>query len=143
MSALGIVGNLVGTYFGGSAGGQIGKMAGELGSSVISSGSKTANAPSGGGGGGGAASAATSVQTALFSSQQARLRAEEEKRAGFVTKPRAQIESVHGTVAPPSIAAKVIASIAADNKGEAALNSLRNNMFQRQLSAMEAPLRNV
>ena len=142
MSALGVVGSLVGTYFGGSTGGQIGKMAGELGSSVISSGSKTANAPSGGGGGG-AASAGTSVQTALFSSQQALLRQEREKRAGFVPKPRAQLESARGTVADPSIAAKVIANIAADQEGKSAIASLRNNMFQRQLSAMESPLRNV
>jgi len=142
MSLLSTVGGLIGGLVGGPTGAQVGKMAGGIGGSLISSGSKTVS----GGGGGGSASGgggAASIQTALYQSQQALLRQESEKRAGFIPKPRAQLESRHGTAAPPSIAAKVIAGIAADKEGEAAIASLRNNMFQRQLSAMESPLRNV
>ena len=138
MSFLTTAAGLIGGLVGGPTGKVVGQTVGQLGSSLIGSGSKAASgggSDSGGGGGG--------IQTALYQSQQARLRQEEEKRAGFVTKPRAQLESARGTVAPPSIAAKVIANLAADQKGEAAIASLRNNMFQRQLSAMESPLRNV
>ena len=137
-TAAGLIGGLVG----GPTGAQVGKMAGGIGGSLISSGSKTVS----GGGGGGSSSGgggASSIQTALYQSQQAQLRAQEEKRAGFIPKPRAQLESAHGTVASPSIAARVIASIAADQEGKSAIASLRNNMFQRQLSAMESPLRNI
>ena len=137
MNLLKTVGGLIGSTLFGETGGKIGEIAGGIGSSLISSGSKATS------GGGDSSSGGGGIQTALYQSQQARLRAEEEKRAGFVSKPRAQLESRFGTVASPSIAAKVIANIASDQEGKAALKSLRNNMFQRQLTAMESPLRNV
>ena len=141
MNLLKTVGGLIGSTLFGETGGKIGEIAGGIGSSLISSGSKAASgggSDSGGGGG-----CAASIQTAFLQDQQARLREQEKIRAGFVSKPRAQLESRFGTVASPSIAAKVIANIASDQEGKAALKSLRNNMFQRQLTAMESPLRNV
>ena len=137
MNLLKTVGGLIGSTLFGETGGKIGEIAGGIGSSLISSGSKATS------GGGDSSSGGGGIQTALYQSQQAQLRAQEEKRAGFIPKPRAQLESAHGTVASPSIAARVIASIAADQEGKSAIASLRNNMFQRQLSAMESPLRNI
>jgi len=140
MSLLTTVGGLVGSALLGETGGQIGKMAGQLGSSVISSGA------SGGGGGSGSASGgggAASIQTAFLQDQQARLREQEKIRAGFVTKPRAQLESAHAPDVKQSIAAQVIANIASDRRGEEAVASLQRNIMTSQINAMNAPLRNV
>ena len=141
MSFLTTAAGLIGGLVGGPTGKVVGQTVGQLGSSLIGSGSKAASgggSDSGGGGGG-----AASIQTAFLQDQQARLREQEKIRAGFVTKPRAQLESRHAADVKQSIAAQVIANIASDQEGKAALNSLRNNMFQRQLTAMESPLRNV